>query len=146
MTTTTRTVSIDAPVDRVFDVVAHVDRFAEAVPNIKDVEFLSESRRGEGTRFRETREMKGREGSTILEVTEYVENERVRIVSDAGGTIWDTLFTVRPEGEASTELEMVMEARPHTLVARISTPLIRGMVSKGIESDLDAVKEFCERG
>lgn len=136
--------TIDAPVDRVFDTVAHIERFSEAVPHIKDVEFLSQVRRGVGTRFKETREMNGREGTTVLEVTEYVENERVRIVSDAGGAIWDTLFTTEPVG-SGTELAMLMEARPHTLVARISTPMIRGLVAKGVAADLDAVKEFCER-
>ena len=46
------------------------------------------------TRFRETRVMKGREASTVLEVTEYESPRRIRLVSDEGGTIWDTVFTV----------------------------------------------------
>ena len=82
--------------------------------------------------------------STELAVTEYVENHRVRIVSDAGGTVWDTVFTVAP-AEGSTELTMVMEARPYELRARITTPLIAGTVRKAVEQDLDAVKAFCER-
>jgi carbon monoxide dehydrogenase subunit G len=143
VTRTTRSIDIEAPVARVFEAVAHIDRFAEAVPSIRDVDFLSEERRGVGTRFKETREMNGREASTVLEVTEYVENDRVRILSDAGGTVWDTLFTTQPI-ETGTELGMVMEARPHTLLARISTPLIKGMVARAIEADLEAVKEFCE--
>lgn len=143
MTTTTRSVIIGAPVERVFDAVAHSDRFSDAVPSIRDVEFLSDTRRGVGTRFKETREMNGRVASTVLEVTEYEENERVRLISDAGGTIWDTLFTTEPSN-GGTELAMVMEARPHTLLARISTPMIKGMVAKAIEADLDAVKEYCE--
>ena len=143
MTTTSRSISIDAPVARVFDTVAHIERFSEAVPSIKDVEFLSDERRGVGTRFKETREKNGREASTVLEVTEYVENGHVRIVSDAGGAIWDTLFTTRP-AEGGTELGMVMEARPHRLLARISTPMIKGMVARAIEDDLEAVKEYCE--
>lgn len=142
-TTTHRTIVIDAPVSQVFDVVAHVERFSVAVPSIEKVEFLTDIRSGVGTRFEETRRVNGREGSTVLEVTEYELDEHVRIVSDAGGTIWDTIFsTQRVEG--GTELAMVMEARPHTFVARLTTPLIRGMVAKGVVADLDAVKEFCE--
>jgi uncharacterized protein YndB with AHSA1/START domain len=143
MATTTRSVVINAPVERVFAAVAHIEHFSEAVPQIKEIEFLSETTTGVGTRFKETREVNGRSGSTVLEVTEYVPNERVRIVSDTGGTVWDTVFTTTPRG-AGTELAMVMEARPHTLLARISTPMIRGMVARGIEADLDAVKEYCE--
>lgn len=143
MSTITRTVSIVAPVEDVFGTVARIDSFSKAVPAIKDVEFLSDVHEGVGTRFKETREMNGRTGSTVLEVTEYEENEKVRIVSDAGGTVWDTVFTTRP-ASGGTELTMVMEARPHTLLARITTPMVKGMVVKGIAADLEAVKQYCE--
>ena len=87
--------------------------------------------------------MKGREYSVELKVAEYVENERVRMISDAGGTIWDTLFTVFQVG-GDVELKMRMDVRPHRLLARIMNMLIRGTVVKGVESDMDAVKSFCE--
>jgi len=97
------------------------------------------------TRFRETRVMKGREASTVLEVTEYESPRRIRLVSDEGGTIWDTVFTVA-ENESGSTLTMVMDARPHKFLARIMTPLMHRMVAKAIESDMDAVKEYCESG
>ncbi len=135
---------IDAPVDVVFRTVAHVERFSQAVPHILRVEFLSEVKSGVGARFRETRMMMGREASTELEVTEYVENERVRIVSEAGGALWDSVFTVARDGE-ETELKLVMDARPQSMRARMTLPLIIGTVRKAIEQDMDAVKAFCER-
>ena len=144
MANVTVTRSIDAQVDVVFRTVAHVEQFSQAVPGILRVEFLSEVKSGVGARFRETRMMMGREASTELEVTEYVENERVRIVSEAGGALWDTVFTVAPDGEG-TELKMVMEARPRSMGARMTLPLIIGTVRKAIEQDMDAVKSFCER-
>lgn len=144
MTGITRSVLVDAPVERVFAAVAHAEQFADAVPQIAEVEFLSEATIGVGTRFKETRQVNGRSGSTVLEVTEYVPNRRVTIVSDAGGTLWETVLTTDPKG-AATELGMVMQARPHTLLARISTPMIKGMVVRGLEADLEAVKEYCER-
>lgn len=135
--------TIDAPVDAVFRTVADIGNFAKAVPQIKKVEFLSESRCGAGTRFRETRVMSGREASVELEVTEYVENQRIRLVADAGGTIWDTTFQVKP-ANGKTELTMSMDARAHTWLARFFNPLIRGMVVKGVEADMDSVKRHCE--
>jgi ribosome-associated toxin RatA of RatAB toxin-antitoxin module len=137
----TRTIA--APVDRVFATVAHIDRFQEAVPHITNVEFLTETRSGVGTRFRETRLMRGREASTELEVTEYVQDERVRLVSDAGGTVWDTVFTVQASG-SGTELSMVMDARPYKLTARVVNPMISRMLTKVLETDMDAVKAYCE--
>lgn len=135
--------TISAPVEAVFDTIAHVENFSRAIPAIQSVEFLSTTRRGLGTRFEETRETNGRTGKTVLEVIEYVENERVRIASDAGGALWDTLFTTMATADG-TELMMVMDAKPHTILARITTPMVKGMVAKGIDADLSAVKSYCE--
>ena len=75
---------IDAPIEKVFAAVSDVRNFSEAVPHIVKVEFLTDQKTGVGTRFRETRLMGGKEASTELEVTEYVENDRVRIVRAEG--------------------------------------------------------------
>lgn len=87
--------------------------------------------------------MRGRQATTELEVTEYIRNERVRLVADEGGTIWDTVFTLQPKGDR-TELSMVMEAEPYRLRARIVNPMISGMVGKAVEADMDNVKAYCE--
>ncbi len=94
----TRTIS--APIDLVFSTVADIHRLSQALPHIVKVEFLSEIRSGVGTRFRETRLMNGKEARTELEVIEFVENDRVRLVApDSQGTIWDTVFAVKAENE-----------------------------------------------
>jgi uncharacterized protein YndB with AHSA1/START domain len=144
MASTVVTRSIQAPVEQVFDAVAHIDRFSQVVEDIVRVEYVSEQKRGVGARFRETRRMNGNEATVELEVTEYVENDRVRIVADSHGTVWDTLFTVAG-GDKETTLTMTMEARAHKLLAKLINPLIKGMVRKGVEKDMDAVKAFCER-
>lgn len=136
---------IKAPIEKVFRTLASVEHFSEAVEGIEKIEFLSESKYGAGTRFRETRIMNGREASTELEVTELVENDYVRIVSDAGGTLWDTVFKVDPKGE-EVEMTMQMDVRPHDLFAKFLTPLILNMVGNAVASDMDAVKQHCEQG
>ncbi len=136
--------TIEAPADTVFRTVAHIDQFSQAIPHIVKVEFLSDVRTGVGTRFRETRRMKGKESTVELEVTEYVPGERVRIVADTHGTVWDTVFTVAPSA-GGTLLTMAMEARPHRLLSRLMTPMVMGVIRKALEDDLDAVKAFCER-
>lgn len=135
--------TISAPVEAVFDCVAHIENFSHAVPDIANIEFLTQSRRGVGTRFRETRVMKGRESTTELEVTEYDVPHRIRLVSDEGGTIWDTVFSTAATDEG-TRLDMVMDARPHKLWSRVVNPLIGRMISKAVEEDMDAVKAYCE--
>ena len=141
---TTVTRRVRAPLADVFDAVAHIESFAKIVPEIVDVEFLSEQKRGLGARFRETRMMGKREAATVLEVTEYVENDRVRMEADAGGTIWDTLVTTRELGDGEVELAMDMESRPYRFAAKLFTPLLGPMLRKALAKDLDAVKAHCE--
>lgn len=145
MTRTQLSRSIDAPIGVVFSTVADISNFSAAVPHIEDVEFLSETRTGVGARFRETRLMGSRRATTELEVTEYVQDERVRFVSDAGGTVWDTTFSVEPEPDGrGTRLLMVMEARPHKLLAKLTTPLMKRVIARAIAADVDAVKAYAE--
>lgn len=143
MTTTSASRHIKAPVAEVFDVVAHIERFSEAVPHITEVEFLTDQKAGVGTKFRETRRMRRGTATTDLEVTEYEKDDRIRLVSDAGGTIWDTVFTVTPEA-GGTKLDMVGEARPYKFMAKLVVPLISPMLTKAIAADMDAIKEYCE--
>ncbi len=137
--------TIAAPADLVFAAVADVEHFARAVEDIERVEFVSETRAGLGTRFRETRVMRGREATVELEITEFAPPERVRFLSESGGVQWDTVFEVTAAGDGSTRLSMVMEATPLTFMARLFMPLMKGMVRKAIASDMDAVEAYCER-
>lgn len=134
---------IQAPVNEVFQTISDIRNFSKSVPEIIDVEFLSETKSGVGTRFRETREFKGREAATELEVTEFVENDHVRIISDTQGTIWNSLFTVT-EKDGGCQLTLEMEARSYKLLSKMMTPLMKGFISKALERDMDAVKEYCE--
>lgn len=136
---------IKAPLEVVFRTVSDIRNFRKALPHITKVEFLSDQQFATGTRFRETRLMNGREQTFELEVVDYRENDGVRIRTDAGGTIWDSEFTVSQMRD-SVELKMRMEAKAYTLFAKIMNPLIRRIVVKGVERDMDAVKSFCESG
>ena len=135
---------IDAPIDVVFQAISDIEGLPDNDPDILTIEFLTAQRTGRGTRFRETRRMKNQEMITELEVTEYVPNERVRLVADEGGTIWDTTFTTRPVGDGAVELKLVMDANAYELTAKLMVPMIQGAIQKVIEKDLDAVKAHCE--
>jgi uncharacterized membrane protein len=145
MTTATVQRTILAPVEDVFDCVAHIENFQKAMPHIVEVKFLSEAKRGIGAKFRETRLLGTREETTELEVIEYVKNKRVRLLSDQGGAMWDTVFTVGSKGTGGwTELTMVMQAKPYKFLAKMTTGFVMGMIQKHLEADMDAVKAYCE--
>ena len=134
---------IDAPVETVFRAITDIEKLPETNPDIVSVEFLSEKRNGVGTRFRETRRMGKSEHVTELDVTEYVENERARMVADSHGTVWDTVFTTQPE-DGKTRLEIHMDARPHKLLPKLMNPLMKGFFKKGIEKHMQSFREYCE--
>ncbi len=144
MTQFTATRSMNAPIDLVFKTVSDINNFSKAIPDIVNVEFLSDVKSGVGTRFRETRLMNGKEAMTELEVTEFVENDRVRMVTDSHGAVWDSVFTVK-RVDGHTELTLAMDAIPHTLMQKMMIPMIKGMISKALEKDVDAVKTYCEK-
>jgi hypothetical protein len=80
-----------------------------------------------------------------FEVTDYVENERVRIVNEIHGTRWDSLITLTPSS-ASTTLAMRMDTKTGPLVPRLLMPLmLRLFIRKAVEKDFDVVKAFCEK-
>ncbi|MBD3166207.1 hypothetical protein GF324_06395 [bacterium] len=145
MAQVTLTRSIQAPTEAVFGVVSDIRNFSKAVDNIQKVEFLSETQSGVGTRFRETRLMGGREASSVLEVTEFVPGEKVRLVSESQGTVWDSVFTVQPEN-GGTNLTLHMTATSKNVITKLMVRLMMGMVTKAIAKDMDAVKAYCEKG
>ena len=61
----------------------------------------------------------------------------------AGGTKWVTTFTVS-EAQGSVEIKMMMLVEPQNMMARMTVPMILGMVRKGVEADMDSVKTYCE--
>ncbi|MDA7950122.1 MAG: SRPBCC family protein [Pirellulaceae bacterium] len=143
MTTITLTERITAPVEKVFATVGDANEFLKVIPSVVRVEFLTEVRKGVGSKFREVRLMRGKEQAVVLDVTEYCENERIRLVSDCGGTIWDTIFTVREVGK-EVELKMVMEVRAYTILAKVINCFILGMLKKAIASDMALIRAYCE--
>ncbi len=136
--------TIAAPIERVFQTVAQPERFCEAIPDIEKIEIVSAIKSGVGTRFRETRNMHGKTAVAEMEVAEYIDNQRFRLIGEMAGTIWDSRFELSKHGPG-TQLEMHMIARPKNLFSRLLTPLMIGMVAKAIGGDMDQVKAFCEK-
>ncbi|MCA9310861.1 MAG: SRPBCC family protein [Phycisphaerales bacterium] len=137
---------INAPADVVFDAISDPDTFAQVVPEIDRIEYVTEKRREVGARFRETRTMRGRQATAELEIADFVPGQRIRLTSEAGGSLWDSTFTVEPEGDGASTLTLDMQVTPRRLAARLTNPLIMGMIRKAIEKDMNAIKSWCERG
>ena len=143
MATFENQVTVAAPPEVVFDAVAHIETFSQIAPDIIGVEFLTDSRTGIGTRFRETRSLGSREATTELEVTESEAPTHDRLVAVEGGITWDPAFDVAAD-DGGTRLTRRMDATPTGLKGKAALPLITPMLTKAMDKDLAAIVAWCE--
>jgi len=136
-------IEIEAPIDAVFNTVADVREFSKALPHVASYEFLNDKIAEVGSKFRETRIMNGKHQVNELEITDFIPNEMVRIISENHGTIWDTVFTTITEN-GTTILTLEMEARSNKVLLNMLIKVIMGMVKKAVIKDLEYVKLYCE--
>ena len=66
------------------------------------------------------------------------------MVADSYGPTGDSIFTAK-SANGHTELTLTMHSRAHKLLAGWVNLFIKGWFRKGVESDIDAVKAYCEK-
>lgn len=135
---------IEAPVSSVFQTINDNEKYSQAVPDIVGIEYLTEQKSGVGTRFKSIRNMKGKESITELEVTEYIIDKKARMVAESNGVIWDTIFEFE-DLSGSTRFTITMMATAKKFLPKIMVTLIKGMIRKNIEGDLENIKSYCEK-
>ncbi len=135
---------IEANPELVFKTINDFENLPQVVPEIDTIKFLSEMKSGVGTRFRETRIMKGKPSATELEVVEFEKNKRLRIIADSHGTLWDSTYSLN-DLESGCELILTMDAKAHRLLLKMLNPLFKHLFKKGLKNHMDAVKRYCEQ-
>jgi len=138
------TLTIEAPISLVFRTITDNEKYLEAVPDIVKVEYLTEQKSGVGTRFRSIRVTKGRESITELDVTEYIIDKKTRMVADSHGAIWDTTFDFE-DLSGATRMTLTMDATAHKFLPKLMIPLMKGMIQKNVERDMESIKSYCEK-
>ena len=137
---------VAAPPARVFEVVSDLRNTAGRVKGITKMEVLTEGPVRQGTRFRETRRMFGRDATEEMEITAFDPPRSYTMECKSHGCHYVSGFRVKPVG-AGSELEMVFEARPLTFVAKVMGTLMRPFAKKLVEScskDLDDLARAAE--
>ena len=145
MSTVTAERLLPAPPDRVFELIADIERSPEVNEDVVAVRFLTDGKRGAGTRFVETRRMGRRSQEFELEITEYdAERGHLRTVCDAGGITWDTVMTVTP-AEGGAVLRFEMRATGHSLGKRLMARLLAPLFRRGMRKHLEKLERHCRR-
>lgn len=137
---------VAAPIERVFEAMTDLRNAPARCSGIKSLELLTEGPVGAGTRFRETREMFGKEAVEEMEVTAFTPPSSYTVEGDSCGAHFTSTFTFTPHGDG-TRVVMQMTSRANTVMAKLMTPvgwLFRGVMKKAIRKDLDDLKAYVE--
>jgi len=146
MTTVTVTSHVTAPVDHVFDIFTDLDHIGERVKGIKRIEVLTVGDFNPGTRWRETRQILGREISEEMQVTAFEKNRSYTVTDDSHGARIDTVFSFTPvDGGTQVNIEFTLDTR--ALTARLMAPLgwaMSGRIRDALTHDLADLKGAAE--
>ena len=138
--------TVDAPVERVFEIFADFENASHRIDGIERIEVLTDGAVGKGTRFRETRIMFGKETTEEMEITQFSPNESYLVEAESCGAHFQTDFRFTSEG-ISTLVEMEISSRPITLFAKLMSPLgflMAGTMKKCLLDDMKQLKSHCE--
>ena len=131
------TKQIQATVEKVFEVVAHIEVASEIIPKIERAVILTDQKRGVGMRFAETRKMGKREFTMEFEVTEYDPPRSIRLISvDEVKTTWDSVYELE-QVDGATNLTLTMHCKPTKFSMKLMWPLMKWVIRKGVVDDLN---------
>ena len=138
------TTQIQATVEEVFEVVAHIEVASEIIPKIERAVILTDQKRGRGTRFAETRKMGKREFTMEFEVTEYDPPRSVRLICvDEVKTTCDAIYELE-QATGATNLTLTMHCIPTRFSMKLMWPLMKWVIRKGVKDDLNRFANHLE--
>ena len=138
--------TIAAPPERVFAAATDLASLPETMSGIDSVEVLSDGPFGEGTRWRETRTLYGRQATEEMWVTGFDPPRSYMVEAASHGARYRTEITFVPEGDG-TRVTFTFAARPVSLVARLFSVfggLMLKSVRTALEADLEDLKRVAE--
>lgn len=136
---------IQAPPARAFAAFTDLRNAAGRPKAIKKLEVLTDGPIGVGTRFRETREMFGREATEEMEISTFEPGRSFTISCTSCGVAYATRFDFVPGGDG-TNVRVEMTTRRLTIFAKIVGPLMGAMMGKMMRKCLMADLEDLRRG
>lgn len=149
MKTTTLTVHVQAPPERVFAVFSDLEDLPQRIPAIVRLEKLTPGPVGVGTRFRETRRMFGKEHAEEMEFLAFEPGKSYTIGAQSCGCEYRSLFTFEAEGNG-TRVRQEFGARPLTFGAKVMGFLMgwmmAGSMKKAMLQDMESLKRVLEDG
>lgn len=137
-------VTVARPREDVWNVLADVQRQPEWMRDALSIEMLTDGPMRVGSRMKVPTKIGVFRTTDIMEVTAYDPPERWTVVH-RGVVTGEGTFTLRADGEASTEVEWCERlAAPLGALGRFGMTLFRPVLRRQFQDDLDRFKELCE--
>lgn len=118
------------------------------ISGIKKMEMLTQGPAGVGTKFRETREMFGREATETMEIVDFQPGRSYTLYANACGCEYRTVVSVKPAAGGS-EVTFSFKATPLSTGAKIMNTLMgwmfKGACVKAVRQDLADLKAAVEK-
>ena len=143
----TATDTVNAPIDRVFEVFSDVANCGERISGISAVEVLSDVTSGVGVRWRETRTVFGKEATEEMWMTACDPPNSYVVESESNGTKYLTTFTFERVDDNTTRVSWIFGGTPVSLKAKLLTPLaflFKGALVKMMMGDITDLKAHIE--
>ena len=133
--------TVNAPVERVFEVFTDLDGMWQRCKDIVKIERVTVGPVGTGTVFKETRTVFGRESTETMKFTEFQPPNRWVICGNSCGTLFTTSFDLQPEGSGTRVIvnTRVKPLNPLAWILALFTPLLMGTLKRAMNQDLDTL-------
>ena len=138
---------IDAPIEKVFTVFSDLGKAEERIAGIKKIVMIEGPAQMQvGTKWKETREMFGKEADEAMWVVELNENKNYVVLAESHGTKYRSEYTFE-KAEEGVKVTMVFEGVPQTFVAKILGAMfffMKKSMEKMLYQDMFDLKKVCE--
>ena len=141
---------IDAPPEKVFAAITDLHGAGRWLPGCTKLEVLTTGPYARGTRWRETRQVFGREATEEMEVTNIEPPRVIELHCDgrkgsSGNVHYYFRYELDPLG-IGTLLKLDGRIEPAGWFGRLMAPLMRAAFQKALNKDHAALKDHVEKG
>ncbi|CAG9620050.1 SRPBCC family protein [Sutcliffiella rhizosphaerae] len=135
---------ISKPVEEVFSFVSDMDNSTKIMGNVVEIEKLTEGPLQVGSKFKETREIRGRKAASIIEFIKYEPNEHYSVKSEVNGLTVVYHYDFKPTLEGGTTVNFQGDIHTSGIIMKLTKPIIRKILKKEDGDHLQQLKRVLE--
>ncbi|QFT91004.1 Polyketide cyclase / dehydrase and lipid transport [Bacillus sp. THAF10] len=135
---------IARPVEEVFSFASNLENATKVMENVVAIEKLTEGPIQVGSQFKETREIRGRKASYVMEFTEFESNKRYSVKSESNGLTVVYHYDFKPTVEGGTKINFHGDIHTSGFMMKLTKPIIRRILKKEDADHLPQLKRLLE--